>query len=173
MKIPRPAPEEYAEYFGRYIAHVPEDDVLPALERQPGEMAAALASVPADRESFRYAPDKWTIREVVGHVIDCERVFGYRALAIARGERASLPGFEENEYAKASGHDARTLASLVEELAALRKSHVAMFRHLDEEARARIGVANGQPVSARAIAYILVGHARHHMAVLADKYGVR
>jgi hypothetical protein len=172
MKTERPRPDEYDKAFERYVSHVPETDVLAALERQPAELAALLATVPPDRERYRYAPGKWTIRGVVGHVLDAERVFGYRALCIARGEKASLPAFEEDDYAARARHDDRTIASLVEELSILRKSHVLMLRHVDDEAWTRFGSANALPVTPRALAYILVGHPRHHMAVLREKYGV-
>lgn len=172
MKNARPRPDEYAPSYEPYVARVPEDDVVTALEGQSGEIAAALSSVPPDRETFRYAPGKWTVREVVGHVLDSERVFGYRALAIARGETASLPAFDENEYARTAGHDRTPLPSLLEELTHLRASHVAMFRHLDDEAWGRVGTANARSVTPRALAYVLVGHGRHHLAVLAERYGV-
>jgi DinB superfamily len=172
MKSSRPLPNEYDVAFERYVSHVPETDILAALERQPAELAAALASVPPEREGHRYAPGKWSIREVVGHMLDSERVMGYRALAISRGDKAALPGFEEKDYAATAGHDSRTLASLLEEIASLRASHVPMLRHLDEAAWVRIGTANSLPITTRALAYILVGHVRHHVAVLREKYGV-
>jgi hypothetical protein len=172
MKNARPRPDEYDSAFERYVSRVPETDVLAALERQPAELATFLAPVTLDREQYRYAPGKWTIRGVVGHVLDAERVFGYRALCIARGDRASLPAFEQQDYATKAGHDHRPLASLLEEFSALRASHVLMLRNVDDEAWARVGTANALPVTPRALAYILVGHARHHAAVLTDKYGV-
>ena len=172
MKNIRPRPDEYDRAFERYVSRVPETDVLAALERQPAEVAAAFAAVSPERETFRYAPGKWTIREVVGHVLDAERVFGYRALAISRGDRASLPGFDEDDYAKTAGHGGRTLASLLDEMAGVRAGHVCLLRHLDDDAWGRVGTANSLPITPRAIAYILVGHVRHHMAVLAEKYGV-
>ncbi|MGA7990213.1 MAG: DinB family protein [Thermoanaerobaculia bacterium] len=172
MKNTRPRPDEYDASFETYVSRVPETDVLAALEHQPAELAAALASVSPEREHHRYAPGKWSIREVVGHMLDAERVFGYRALCVARGERASLPSFEENDYAATAGHDLRPLASLLEELTTLRASHVLMFRHLEDRAWERVGTANGRPVTPRALAFILVGHVRHHAAVLREKYGV-
>ena len=172
MKNARPRPDEYDKAFERYVSRVPETDILAALEAQPAEIAAALASVPPAREEYRYAPGKWTVRGVLGHILDAERVFGYRALCISRGEKASLPAFEEDDYAARAGHDRRPVASLLEEFATLRKSHVLMLRHVDDEAWTRFGTANALPVTPRAIAYILVGHVRHHVAVLKDKYGV-
>lgn len=168
----RPDAGEYAAYFERYVALVPEPDVLSALETQPGDWDAALAGVSEERSRFRYAPEKWSIRQVVGHLIDVERVFGYRALAIGRGDARPLPGFEENDYAAIGGHDACDLVSLRSELAALRASHALFFRHLPAEAIARMGDANGHPTSVRALALLMVGHGRHHLAVLKDRYGV-
>jgi hypothetical protein len=172
MKNSRPRPDEYDKAFERYVSRVPETDIFTALERQPAELTLLLSSVPKDREQFRYAPGKWTIRGVVGHILDAERVFGYRALCIARGEKASLPGFEEDDYAAEAGHDQRPLASLLEEFSILRAGHVLMLEHVGDEAWTRFGSANALPVTPRAIAYILAGHPRHHAAVLREKYGV-
>ncbi|MFI5121079.1 MAG: DinB family protein [Thermoanaerobaculia bacterium] len=172
MKSSRPRPDEYDAAFERYVSRVPETDILSALERQPAEFAAALASVPSEREGHRYAPGKWSIREVVGHMLDAEHVMGYRALAISRGDKASLPGFEQNDYAANAGSDRRTLASLAAEFTSLRASHVLMLRHVDDAGWVRVGTANGLPITPRALAYVLVGHVRHHIAVLREKYGV-
>ena len=172
MKIERPAPGEYNPAFERYVSRVPEDDALPVLARQAAEVRAALAGVAGERAGFRYGPDKWSIREVVGHFTDAERIFGFRALSIARGEKTALPGFEENGYAAVAGHDRYALPDLLAEFEGVRASHVSMFAHLDTTAVERIGTANGSPTSVRAIAYIMVGHVRHHLGVLASKYGV-
>lgn len=168
----RPEPAEYAADFQRYVSRVPEVDILAALELQAGEVREALARVPGGREGYRYEPGKWSIREVVGHFLDAERVFGCRALCIARGDTTSLPGFDEGEYAKKAGHDRVPLASLLAEFESLRESHELMLTHLEPAAWNRIGTANGHPVSARALAYIMVGHVRHHLAVLESRYGV-
>jgi hypothetical protein len=172
MKTARPRPDEYDKAFERYVSRVPETEILPALEIQPTELSAALGAVSPERESFRYAPGKWSIRDVVGHIVDAERVMGYRALAISRGEKAALPAFEEGDYAATAGYAQRPLASILDEFACLRKSHVLMLRHLDDEAWGRVGTANALPITPRALAYVLVGHVRHHAAVLKDKYGV-
>ena len=172
MKSSRPNADEYDVAYERYVSRVPETDILSALERQPAELAAVLASVPPEREEYRYAPGKWTIRGVVGHVLDAERVFGYRALCVARGDKTSLPGFEENDYAANSGSDRRTLASLAAEFTSLRASHVLMLRYVDDASWVSVGSANALPVTPRALSYILVGHVRHHVAVLREKYGV-
>jgi len=171
MKSSRPRSEEYDVAFERYVSRVPETDVLAALERQPAELAAVLASIPPGREEYRYAPGKWTIRGVVGHVLDAERVFGYRALCVARGDKTPLPGFEQNDYAANAGSDCRTLASLAAEFASLRTSHVLMLQYIDDASWVRVDSANALPVTPRALSYILVGHVRHHVAVLREKYG--
>lgn len=172
MIIERPGPDEYAPFYAGYISLVTEADVLPALERQPSELRAALTSVSEERAAFRYAPGKWSVREVVGHMIDVERVFGFRAMSIARGETAPLPGFDENAYAASSGHDRYSVADLAAEFHALRTSHVSMLAHLDRTAATRRGTANGLPISVRALAFIMLGHARHHLGTLASRYGV-
>jgi hypothetical protein len=172
MKNTRPRPDEYDKAFERYVSRVPETEILAVLEVQPADLAALFASVPAERETYRYAPNKWSIRDVVGHMVDAERVMGYRALAISRGEKAALPAFEEAEYAATAGYAHRPISSILDEFACLRRSHVLMLRHLDDDAWGRVGTANALPITPRALAYVLVGHARHHMAVLAEKYGV-
>lgn len=151
---------------------MPEGAVLAALEAQPVEWKGALSGISEERSRFRYAPEKWSIRQIVGHLIDVERVFGFRALSIARGDARPLPGFEENDYAAEAGHDACSLASLMAELEALRRSHAFFYRHLPEQAVARVGDANGHPTSVRALAVLMVGHVRHHLAVLNSRYGV-
>ncbi len=172
MKNSRPRPDEYDKAFERYVSRVPETEILSALEAQPTELSRALGTVAPERETFRYAPGKWSIRDVVGHIVDAERVMGYRALAISRGEKATLPAFEEDDYAAAAGYAHRPLASILDEFACLRRSHVLMLGHLDDGAWVRFGTANALPVTPRALAYILVGHPRHHVAVLKEKYGV-
>jgi hypothetical protein len=162
----RPAPSEYAPYYGKYISLVQEDDVLAALEAQLGELLPLLRAVPEGRAGDRHPPYTWSIKEVVGHLTDCERVFGYRALRFARGDATPLPGFDENAYARAAEFDRVPLTALVAEFEALRRSHVGMFRNLPDEAWSRAGEANDSAVSVRAIASILVGHARHHETIL-------
>jgi len=166
----RPAPEEHAPYYGKYIALVEEATALDALERQMRDMLALLGGVDEARGAFRYAPGKWSVRQLVGHVIDGERVFAYRALRFARGDRTSLPGFDENPYAEAAGSDRRTLRSLVEEFEVVRRASLALFASLEPEAWLRRGVANDQEVSVRALAYIIAGHGRHHAQILRERY---
>jgi hypothetical protein len=169
----RPNESEYAPFYAGYVARVPETDILPVLEAQRGDFARLAAAVTADRERYRYAPDKWSVREVIGHVGDGERVFGYRAFAISRGEQAPLPSFDENDYTAASGYDEVPLAELVRDLLLLRDANLAMLRRLSGAQWSRIGTASGKPVSVRALSYIMAGHPRHHLAILAERYGVR
>lgn len=170
MKAERPAATEYRPHFEPYISKVTESDIIPALVAQPAELRAALSGISEENAGHRYAEGKWSVRELIGHLIDGERVFGYRAMCIARGEEASLPGFEEDDYVANSGHDSRTLASLLDEFESLRRSHVFLFEHLTDEAATRLGTANGNPISARAIAFICVGHVRHHVGILKERY---
>ena len=169
--IERPGPDEYADFYAGYISALPPGDILEILELQT-EQIRNLANVGADRETFRYAPGKWSLREVVGHLIDAERVFSYRALCFSRGDETPLPGFDENFYVANARFASRTLQSLIEELTLLRSANVLLFRELSPEELARVGVANTYPVTVRALAFILAGHLQHHFRVLSERYGI-
>jgi hypothetical protein len=162
----KPSPTEYAPYYGKYISLVPEEDVLAALGKEMCATLALLRSVPEEQAGVLHPPYTWTIKQVVGHITDSERVFGYRALRIARGDATPLAGFDENDYAREADSDRYPLAELAAGFEAVRRSNLWLFRHLDEAAWARGGVANNNPVSVRALAYILVGHERHHAAII-------
>ena len=168
--IGRPQPDEHAPYYSRYIERVPEGDLLDDLAAQSEVVAAAFLGLLPEKVDFRYAPGKWTPREMLGHMIDGERVMAFRALWFARADPNPLPGFEEDDWAAAAHHGDVPLADLVDEWRAARASHVQLFRHLPAEVWTRRGVANGQPVSVRALAYIQAGHARHHLAILEERY---
>lgn len=168
----RPAATEYAPFYAGYVSLVAEADVVLALETQLDELRALVATVPSQREAFRYAAGKWSVREVFGHLIDGERVFGLRAFCFSRAERAPLPSFDENAYVAASGYDAVPLAALLDELVAVRRGNLAVLRRLDAEGWARVGTASGQPVSVRALAYVMAGHPRHHLAILRERYAL-
>jgi hypothetical protein len=171
--IAPPAADEYAPYYGRYIAQVPAGaDILEQLERQCEEVLARFRAVPESRGAHRYAPGKWSVRQVVGHLSDTERIMAYRALRIARADATPMPGFDENAYAPESGADAVPLAELVAEFAAVRRASVALFRHLPADAWTRRGIASESPLSVRALAWIIVGHPTHHLGVLRERYGV-
>jgi hypothetical protein len=170
-RIERPAAGEYAPYFERYVTQVPEGaDILEILRRQGDETAALLGGLTEQDGGFRYADGKWSIREVVGHVADTERIMVYRAVCFARGERAPLPGFEENDYVRNAKFDARPLADLVAEFRAVRAATIPFFAGLDAEELRRTGTANDKPYSVRAVAFIVAGHERHHVGILRDRY---
>jgi len=168
----RPLENEYAPDFQGYVSHVSEDDIMPALRSQIDALDVLLEHVAPERETYRYAEGKWSIREIVGHLIDGERVFGYRALCIARGETQNLPGFDQDQYMLTAPFDRIELEDLLSEFRLVRLSNIAMLRRLDETAWARMGTANGNPISVRALVYIMVGHVRHHMGVLRERYGL-
>ena len=168
--IARPGADEYAPYYGTYIGKVPEGDLRAMLSSQLAETMALLRSIPESQGGHRYAPDKWSIKEVLGHLIDSERIFSYRALRIARGDATPLPGFEQDDYIPAGRFDARTVRDLADELAAVRQATIHLFAHLDEAAFERRGTASGKPVSARALAYIIAGHELHHVGILKTRY---
>lgn len=170
MTIARPKDTEYAPYYGRYVATVPDDDFLEALERQGRETIAVLQEIDEAKSQHRYEPGKWSIREVVGHVCDAERVFTYRALAFARGETAQLPSFDENAWAGTSSAGTRRFADLVAEFKAVRAATLALFRSFTDEEWTRTGIASGNPCTVRALAYITAGHERHHLRILREKY---
>ena len=170
MTLGQPLESEYAPDYQGYVAHVSEDEILPVLRSQLDALDVLLGRVGPERETFRYAEGKWSIREIVGHLIDGERVFGYRAFCIARGESQNLPGFEQNDYILTAPYDRIDLEDLLAELRLVRLSNIAMLRNLDEEAWMRIGTANDNQVSVRALAFIMAGHARHHMGVLRERY---
>ena len=168
----RPADTEYAPFYAGYIARVPETDPIPALERQPTELHTLADRVTLDDEIYRYGLGKWSVRQVVGHLIDTERVMGYRAFAIGRGEATPLPGFDENAYVAQANADERSVKELAHEFAAVRHANLWVIRQWLPEDWDRVGNANGKPVSARAIAYIMAGHVRHHIALLRERYGL-
>jgi hypothetical protein len=168
----KPDPSEYSPSFAGYVANVTEDDVVGAMETQAAETAAILARIDEEKGAYRYAPEKWSVKQVVGHLTDGEYVFAYRALAIARGDTASLPGFDENDYMQNSNYDERSMRSIAEGYAAVREARLALFRGFSEEAWHRVGTANNNAVSVRALAHIILGHERHHLKVLRERYGV-
>jgi hypothetical protein len=168
----RPLESEYAPYYQGYVAHVSEEEILPVLRSQLDALDVLLNRVTPEQETYRYAEGKWSIREIVGHLIDGERVFGYRAFCIARGETRNLPGFDENEYMLRAPYNQIDLEDLLSELRLARLSNIAMLRNLDDEAWMRVGTANDAQVSVRALAFIMAGHLRHHMGVLRERYGL-
>jgi hypothetical protein len=166
----RPAKSEFLPYYERYISLVPDGDVLSTLTAQMSETQALLRGLPASVAAYRYAPDKWCVNQLVGHVIDSERLFANRALRFARNDATPVPGFEQDDYVRNSTFDAYPLSELADELETVRQSTLFLFRHLGEEAWTRRGIANNAEVSVRALAYIIAGHELHHREILRSRY---
>ena len=166
----RPSDSDYGSWYAGYVALVPEEDVLPAIEQQSSETQRLLATLDDARASYRYEEGKWSVKQVDGHITDAERVFGYRALCIGRGETKSLPGFDEKAYMEKAGFDDWRIGDLAESYALTRRANIVFFRNLPVEAWDRRGVANDTPITVRALAYILLGHERHHLNVLRERY---
>ena len=164
---------DHLPYYYTYINNVGEhEDVVAVLADLRQSTAALLASISEAQASHRYAPGKWSVREVIAHVADSERVFAYRLLSIARGETTPLPGFDENKWAEVSNAETRPLPDVAAEFAAVRDSTLALVRSLDAAGWERRGTANGVGVAARSLPYIIAGHERHHLGVLRERYGV-
>jgi hypothetical protein len=172
VTIARPAPTEYAAFYRGYVSEVPDGNLLAQLEQQGRETVALFRTVDEPKSQHRYAPGKWTIREVLGHMIDAERVFTYRALTFARGDTTSLPSFDENQWAKTSNAGSRSMTELIPEYQAVRAATIRLFRGFGDEEFARTGMANNNPFTVRAVAYIIAGHERHHLKILKERYGV-
>jgi hypothetical protein len=170
MKVARPEPGEYAAYYEKYISLVPGNDVASALEAQRLQTMQLFAGRSERDGNFRYAADKWTVKDVVGHILDSERIFVYRALRIARGDQTPMEGFEQDDYVRGGGFNGRTIASLAEEFAVVRSASLALFRSLNKDAWLRRGTANKNEVSVRALAYITAGHELHHRQILEERY---
>lgn len=169
----RPGPEEYhVPFYGGYVDAVGDGDVVESMERQGRAVVELLLSVPEDRETHRYEPDKWSVREVVGHLVDSERVFQYRAAHIARRDPAPLPGMDQEAWAAASRAHERPVVELAAEFAAVRAASLGLFAGLDRAAWDRAGTASDRRVSVRALAWMIVGHVEHHRRGLRERYGV-
>lgn len=170
--IARPGSDEFAAFYAGYVSRVPDDRVRDHLAAQLKDTVALLTRVKPDREGFRYAPGKWSIREVTGHLSDTERVMSYRLLRIARHDTTPLPGFDENAWVPPADFESRRLKDLIAEFQAVRTATLALLDGLPASAMDRRGEASGKPISARALAYIITGHELHHVAVLRERYGV-
>jgi hypothetical protein len=170
MPTPRPSSDEYAPYYHAYISRVGDGDIIDILREQGEALRGLFARVPAERGAFAYAPGKWTLSEMLLHVVDTERVFSYRALRIARGDTVPLHGFEQNDWVPLSGAADRSLASIVSEFATVRAATVALFTGLPAAAWDRRGSASGFTVSVRALAFKCAGHALHHEGIVREKY---
>jgi uncharacterized damage-inducible protein DinB len=166
----RPEPGEYAEFYANYISKVPGSDVLGVLEAQRLQMQHLFAGRSERDGSFRYAAGKWTVKEVLGHITDTERIFSYRALRIGRGDQTPLPGFEQDDFVRSGKFAARMLTDLAEEFGAVRSASIALFRSFDEEAWSRRGDASEKEVTVRALGFITAGHQIHHRMILEERY---
>jgi hypothetical protein len=170
--IDRPLPTEHMPYWSRYIDLVPEGDIVLQLAKQMRETQSLLASLSEEQGRYRYAEGKWSVSEVIGHLSDCERIFAYRALRFARGDDTTLSGFDENQYTPAGQFNVRSLGDVAAEFAAVREASLALFRGLPHGAAQRSGIANGAPVTVRALAYVIAGHELHHRNLLRTRYGL-
>jgi uncharacterized damage-inducible protein DinB len=168
----RPQTSEYDPYYERYISLVTGADILTTLQSQLDQTTVLLSAVSEEKADYRYAPGKWSVKEVLGHVVDTERIFAYRALRIARNDRTPIEGFEQDGYVQYGPFSRYRLQELVQEFGNVRDASVSLFQKLDEEAWSRRGIANDAEISVRALAFILAGHELHHRKVLKEKYGV-
>lgn len=166
----RPAPDEYAPYYGRYITKVGDGDVVASLESQLTHTLEFLRAIPESKAGHRYAPGKWSIRECVGHMADTERIFCYRAVRFSRGDATPLPGYDENAFVANARFDARSMHSLIDELEAVRRASIPFFGSLVADEWMRKGTASDHGVSVRALAWIIAGHELHHLEVLKTRY---
>jgi DinB superfamily len=166
----RPQPAEYDPYYQKYIARVPEDEIIPALEGQLDELNNLLDGVAEEKGTYAYADGKWTLKEVLSHLIDGERIFAYRAFRIARGDKTPMEGFEQDGYIENSHANERSFAELLGEFELLRKANVFFFKNLEPADWTRVGMANNVEVSVRSLAWIMAGHIRHHIAILQERY---
>jgi uncharacterized damage-inducible protein DinB len=171
--IPRPQSDEHAPYYAGYIQRVPEgSDIFALLSDQPDELRVLLQGISDVEANTHPAPGEWSVKEVVGHICDTERIFAYRALRIARGDTTPLPGFEQDDYVRATDFNARTVSDLVEEFTLQRRANLLCFRPLTAAEVERRGTASNNPVSARALLYIMAGHVMHHVESLKTDYKV-
>ena len=166
----RPQVNEHPAYYTHYIGLVKGDNILKQLEDQVIDIQAIISEIPEEKENYAYAPGKWTIKEVLGHIIDTERIMAYRALRFARKDKTALPGFDENEYVTNSDYNKRTLYDIAHEFAIVRESNLALFKHFNEEALDQRGTANNNEATVRAILFMIAGHANHHLNVIKTKY---
>jgi hypothetical protein len=171
LEISIPNTTEYAPYYGRYVEPASaRGDVLATLPRQIDEIKSALGNLTDEQALFRDAPNEWTIKEVLGHMNDVERIFAYRLICISHNDQTPLPGFEQDDYVREAGFNNYPIADLISEFEFLRRANILAIKNITTESTLRLGTASGNPVSARALIYIMVGHVEHHMASLHEKY---
>lgn len=166
-----PAEGEFAPFYAPYVSRV-QGDPLASLRKNMDEVLALLRSMPEEKGTFRYAPEKWSVKDVINHIIDAERVYTYRALRIARGDTTELPGFDENAFVENAGANKRSFADLAEEFKLVREATIALYKSFDESVLANRGKANNFDFTVRGIIYISAGHPAHHLNILRERYGV-
>ncbi|MBK7392322.1 MAG: DinB family protein [Chloracidobacterium sp.] len=166
----RPETHEFAPYYNTYISLIEDDTVLPVLEAQAGELRVMISGVPEEKGTFAYADGKWTIKELLSHLIDGERIFAYRILRISRGDKTPIEGFDQDDYIETSNANNRSFADLLDEFDHERRANLLLVKNLSDEASLRIGTASNNPVSVRALVYIMAGHVKHHLRILNDRY---
>lgn len=166
----RPDETEFAPHYAAYVSRVPDGDIIETLRSQVDATISLARSLAEEKGARRYAPGKWSVREVLGHLADTERIMAYRALRVARGDATPLAGFDENAFVENARFDERTLSSLADDLAVARQATLALLAPLNDAEFRRSGSANGAPVTVRALAWIIAGHERHHLAMLRERY---
>jgi uncharacterized damage-inducible protein DinB len=165
-----PKPDEYVEFYAGYMKMIPHDNIIQLLEEGRDSLQRIINSLPVEKGNYSYADGKWSIKELLGHLADAERVMSYRAMSIARGEVQSLPGFEQDDYVNAADFNKRSLSSFADELLNLRNANLALFKSFDEETLARRGKANNYEFTVRAFMFIIAGHELHHLKILKERY---
>ena len=166
----RPTTAEYYKYYDRYVSLVPEGDIIKIFKEQLTSTESFFGGIPSEKAGYRYLPDKWSVKEVIGHVIDVEWVFSYRALRFARGDQTELPGIEQDDLMAGANFNTRDLTSLCEEFKHLRSANILLFNSYDEKIMDRVGLASGFEFSVRSILYIIAGHLNHHIGIIRERY---
>jgi len=170
MKIAKPNPDEFAAYYGNYVSKVDTENPLKELRKSRKELLKLFSGLKKKELNHRYAEGKWSVKEILAHIMDGERIFSYRALRIARNDQTPLPGFDENEYTPASKAHERKIKSMLKEYEALRDSTIELFSSFDEDMMMQMGTASDNPVSVRALLYIILGHQKHHLGIIRERY---
>ncbi len=168
--IARPAQSEYPVYYHTYISKAEGNDLIALLKKGNEDLQAFISALPTNKGDYRYQPDKWSVKEILIHLMDAERIFAYRALRFSRGDRTGLPGFDENEYVPNCDASSRSIENILTEYQALRASSISFFENLTHDMLIRSGIANGEEISVRALAYIIAGHEVHHLSVIKERY---
>jgi hypothetical protein len=172
VKVERPAAGEYGDYYSRYLVLVPDGDIFELLTKQIDTIRDTLGNLPAEKADYRFGPNEWTVKEVMGHINDTERVFAYRALRISRNDATPLPGFDQDQFVKESNYSERELSDLIAEFEFIRRANVLVFKNLSAETYLRCGTASNNPFSVRALLYVMVGHVNHHLGSYETDYGI-